>query len=129
MPAAKRILVVSADNALYSRLVNHLSSDKYSATAIDRIDVDLETEIVRNPPDIFIIDPQISRLNGVDISLRIRQISPAPILILTTARTIENQIRVLDLAAEDYLSEPFDVEEITGRIERILAADENVSSR
>ena len=121
MQSINRVLVVSADVLLHNRLSNHLSSENYEIKVIKKANSELEEIIGETSPHIIVVDPEISQLNGVDISLRIRQVTPAPILVLTTARTLDNQLRALDLAAEDYLSEPFDVNEVVERIEHILS--------
>jgi DNA-binding response OmpR family regulator len=124
MASAKKVLVVSADITLFHRLKGHLSEDEYQVSSVQKSDQELKKAIDEFAPDIIVVDPEISTLRGVEVSLLIRQWTPTPILILTTAMTLENQVRALDLAAENYLSEPFDISLIGKRIAHILAVNQ-----
>jgi two-component system, OmpR family, KDP operon response regulator KdpE len=120
MSPVKKVLVISTDIALYQRLNSQLSPEEYCFTLVQKTDEELRTSIEEVAPDIIIVDPDISTLRGVEVSLLIRQWTPTPILILTVARTLENQVRALDLAAEDYLSEPFAISHVARQIDHIL---------
>jgi two-component system, OmpR family, response regulator protein BraR/BceR len=122
MVSARKVLVISADITLFSRLEGHLS--EYQVKNIQKSDQELKAAIDEFSPDIIVVDPDISTLHGVEVSLLIRQWTPTPILILTTAMTLDNQVRALDLAAENYLSEPFDISLIIKRIEHVLALNQ-----
>jgi DNA-binding response OmpR family regulator len=124
MVSAKKVLVVSADITLFQRLKGHLSAEEYVVVCVQKSDQELKKAINECTPEIIVVDPEISLLHGVEVSLLIRQWTPTPILILTTAMTLENQVRALDLAAENYLSEPFDISLIATRIAHILAVNQ-----
>ncbi len=119
--SAKKILVISTDVLLNERLQKQLSREDYHLIYTRKTDIGLKTIIEENSPDLMIVDPGISDLRGMDISLRIRRWTPVPILVLTTARTENNEVRALDLTAEDCLSEPFDMAIIAARINNILS--------
>jgi DNA-binding response OmpR family regulator len=128
MALAKKVLIISADILLYQRLRNQLSAEEYQVYLVKKTDDAMKTTIDGLNPDIIVVDPDISVLQGVEISLLIRQWTPKPILILTTAMTLDNQVRALDLAAEDYLSEPFDMSIIVRRIEHIFSLEQTAES-
>jgi DNA-binding response OmpR family regulator len=128
MVLAKKVLIISADVLLYQRLRNQLSAEEYQVSLVKKTDEALKATIDEIDPDIVVVDPDISVLQGVEISLMVRQWTPKPILILTTAMTLDNQVRALDLAAEDYLSEPFDMSIIAGRIEHIFSLEQTTES-
>jgi DNA-binding response OmpR family regulator len=128
MVSARKVLVISADITLFSRLEGHLSGGQYRVKNIQKSDQELKEAIDEFSPDIIVVDPEISTLHGVEVSLLIRQWTPTPILILTTAMTLDNQVRALDLAAENYLSEPFDISLIVKRIEHVLALNQPAES-
>ncbi|MBN1188921.1 MAG: response regulator transcription factor [Dehalococcoidales bacterium] len=128
MVSAKKILIVSADILLFQRLRKQLSEEEYTICLVARTDETLKNTIDELVPDIIVVDPDISILHGVEISLLIRQWTPKPILILTTAMTLDNQVRALDLAAENYLSEPFEMSIVAGRIEHVLSLEQAAES-
>jgi DNA-binding response OmpR family regulator len=124
MDSAKQVLVISANIELFNRLRSHLSAEEYQIAIVHKTDNELKTYIDEQTPDIIVVDPEISTLHGVEVSLLVRQWTPSPILILSTALTLENQVRALDLAAEDYLSEPFDISLVVKQIANILAQNQ-----
>jgi DNA-binding response OmpR family regulator len=128
MSKVKKILVISANILLFQRLKKQFSTDEYQVFMIPNTENDLKTRIDELNPDIVVVDPEISILNGVEISLLIRQWIPEPILILTTAMTLDNQVRSLDMAAQNYLSKPLDMSVIAGRIEQVLSMEESAES-
>ena len=121
MITGKKILIVSSDKELYRRFKNHFSERDYDATHTQWTGNELKSIINEVNPDLIVVDPQTPSLQGLEISLRIRGWTPVPILILSTAETRENEVRTLDLAAIDYLSEPFNIGIVATRIDKILA--------
>ena len=121
MISIKNVLIISEDVELISRLTKALLVPEYRVICVSRTDKKLRLKINQFNPDLIIVDPEIPTLRGISLSLLLRQWLPAPILILSTARTQDNEIRALDMEADDYLSEPFDVGVVSVRIDRIIA--------
>jgi len=98
-----------------------LSGPEYQVFYALRTEQQLQQKIVEINPSLIIVDPDIPALRGISLSLLIRQWSPAPILMLSAARTQPDEIRMLDIDAEEYLSEPFDISLFSARIDNILS--------
>jgi DNA-binding response OmpR family regulator len=122
----KKILIVSRDNELYRRLNNHLFESGYKAKTTRETGSELKPIIDELAPDLIIVNPETPSLQGLEISLLIRQWTPVPILILTTDDTRESEVRTLDLSAKDYLSEPFAVGVVAARINKILSMSTSI---
>ena len=80
----------------------------------------LDALLVRQPPDMIILDLMLPGEDGLSICRRLRAKSDVPILMLT-ARTDEiDRVVGLELGADDYLGKPFAIRELTARIRAIL---------
>jgi two-component system, OmpR family, response regulator MprA len=121
MDCLKKILIVGNDQRLHNRIKSILSEKKCRISYTSQINDGLKSIIDKTNPELIIVDPEISRLKGIEISLLVRRWTPVPILILTTAQTMEHEVRALDLKAEDCLSEPIDISLVAERINNILS--------
>jgi DNA-binding response OmpR family regulator len=73
------------------------------------------------PPDLIILDIMLPRLDGVGVLKRMRQAgSRIPVIMLTARDTTLDKVHSLDLGADDYLTKPFDIEELLARIRALL---------
>ncbi|MCK7590372.1 response regulator transcription factor [Subsaxibacter sp. CAU 1640] len=71
--------------------------------------------------DIVIIDVMMPRLDGFKLSKKISKKNPeTPFLFLTARKAKEDRIKGLSLGADDYISKPFEVEELILRINNII---------
>jgi DNA-binding response OmpR family regulator len=72
-------------------------------------------------PALIILDIMLPRLDGVGVLKRIRQGgSRIPVIMLTARDTTLDKVHSLDLGADDYLTKPFDIEELLARIRALL---------
>jgi DNA-binding response OmpR family regulator len=70
--------------------------------------------------DLVILDVTMPELDGWDILDRIRDLSDVPVLMLTARDTETDRVRGLRGGADDYVSKPFDRDELLARIEGLL---------
>lgn len=71
-------------------------------------------------PDMVVLDLMMPGMDGLEVCRRLRAWSDVPILVLS-ARTQERQkVAALDLGADDYLTKPFGMDELTARIRAAL---------
>ena len=75
----------------------------------------------RERPDLVILDVNMPRLNGFEVLKRIRAGgSPTPVMMLTVRSAEEDQVRGLDLGADDYLAKPFSPRTLLARVRALL---------
>ncbi len=72
------------------------------------------------PIDLVILDIMMPHLDGLETTRRIRQQSIVPIIILTALGEENDKIRAFDLGADDYLTKPFGIGELLGRVKAVL---------
>jgi two-component system KDP operon response regulator KdpE len=71
-------------------------------------------------PDLVVLDIMMPDMDGWDMLRRLRQFSEVPVIMLTAITGVDSRIRGLDGGADDYLSKPFEVEELKARIRAML---------
>ena len=70
--------------------------------------------------DLVILDLMMPYLDGLETTRRIRESSETPIIILTALGEESDKVHAFDLGADDYLTKPFGVGELLGRIKAVL---------
>lgn len=77
--------------------------------------------MIRNEPiELVLLDILLPDMNGFDICRDVRQFSDVPIVMLTTLNRTEDIVHGFSLGADDYITKPFSLREVQGRIEAIL---------
>ena len=69
---------------------------------------------------LVIMDIMMPHMDGLEATRRIRQESHVPIIILTAMGEESDKVRAFDLGADDYLTKPFGVGELLGRVKAVL---------
>lgn len=70
--------------------------------------------------DLVILDLMMPHLDGLETTRRIRESSKTPIIILTALGEESDKVQAFDMGADDYLTKPFGVGELMGRIKAVL---------
>lgn len=72
------------------------------------------------PFDLIILDVMMPDLNGIEVLRRVRQNSTIPVILLTAKGETMDKVMGLDFGADDYLTKPFEIEELLARIRSAL---------
>lgn len=75
---------------------------------------------IQNDYDIILLDIMIPKINGFEVCRRIRKEKSTPIIMLTAKGETTDKVNGLDGGADDYLTKPFEIEELLARIRVIL---------
>jgi two-component system KDP operon response regulator KdpE len=70
----------------------------------------------RHPPDLVILDLGLPDLDGVEVIAGLRGWTPAPIIVLSGRDGSPDKVRALDAGADDYVTKPFNVDELLARM-------------
>jgi two-component system KDP operon response regulator KdpE len=71
-------------------------------------------------PDIAVLDIMMPGLSGLEVMRRLREHGSMPIILVSAKNTNMDKVRGLELGADDYISKPFDPEELSARIRAVL---------
>ncbi len=76
-------------------------------------------------PDAMILDLGLPDLDGADLIVQLRKWSSIPILVLSGRTELEKKIGALTAGADDYISKPFEIEELVARVETVFRRIQN----
>jgi DNA-binding response OmpR family regulator len=71
-------------------------------------------------PALLVIDLMMPQMDGFELCRRVKQIADLPIIVLSAVDASEAKVRALQEYAEDYITKPFDPDELAARIHRVL---------
>ena len=75
---------------------------------------------IKNNYDIILLDIMLPKINGMEVCRRLRMKKETPIIMLTAKGDITDKVNGLDIGADDYLTKPFEIEELLARMRVIL---------
>ncbi len=111
-----RVLVVEDDRAIATALHRALEREGYSpvtvGTAADALNA--------LPVDFILLDLGLPDRDGAELFSRLREVSSAPVIIVTARGTEEDRVAGLNLGADDYVVKPFGVRELVARMNAVL---------
>ncbi len=76
-----------------------------------------------SPPDLMLLDVMMPEIDGLTVLKRMRSdplTANIPVIVLTARSLAEDRVKGLDLGADDYITKPFDLEELIARIRTVL---------
>ncbi len=71
-------------------------------------------------PALVVVDLMMPGMDGFELARRIKQLADIPIIVLSAVDESEAKVSALELYAEDYVTKPFDPDELIARIQRVL---------
>lgn len=115
-----KILVVEDEPDLLMGLKENLEYEGYKV-AIAADGLAALSAVQRDTPDLIVLDLMLPKLDGYEVCrrLRNRQVD-VPIIILTAKSQEVDKVLGLELGADDYITKPFSLRELTARIKAVL---------
>ena len=116
---ATRVLFVEDDtNIVYlirSNLLVRGFDVQVSSSGSDALEL-----IEKSEPSVVLLDLMLPTVNGFDLCREIRQQSDVGLIVVSARADESDKVRALNLGADDYLTKPFDVEELLARMAATL---------
>lgn len=111
------ILLVDDEDTVISYLKKELQYEDYNVMLArdgqEALDV---YEANQASIDLIILDWMLPKLDGLEVMRRIRRQSALPIIMMTARDYVGDKVSGLDAGADDYITKPFDIEELLARI-------------
>lgn len=117
---AERILIVE-DEAKIARVIQlELEHEGYTVEIARDGRKGLD-KVKQNHHDLVLLDIRLPELNGLEVLRRIRKSgNTLPVILLTARNSTPDKVSGLDQGADDYISKPFEIEELLARIRACL---------
>jgi two-component system KDP operon response regulator KdpE len=113
------ILVVDDEPQITRVLKTTLSSHGYAARTAS--DGDEALQIMKEwNPDLVITDLRMPNMDGLDLCRQVRKKSRVPIIVLSVKGEERIKVEALDAGADDYVTKPFNVNELLARVRAAL---------
>jgi diguanylate cyclase (GGDEF)-like protein len=118
----KKIVVAEDDDAIAHLVAAALGDAGF--LCLRAHDGDEAISLVRREaPDLLILDVMMPHVDGLEVAKRLKAdvlASRIPILMLTSLSAVDDRVKGLDAGADDYLSKPFDLRELTARVRALI---------
>ncbi len=119
MSAKSTILVVDDEETIREVVCRYLEREGYvareAADGYEALDI-----IRHDPPALIVLDLMLPGIDGLSLTQHLRQDHQIPIIMLTAKSEANDRIRGLDLGADDYITKPFNPQEVVSRVRAVL---------
>lgn len=115
-----RILIVEDDAILANGLIRTFTQASY---AVDHVANGAQADLMLQESvyDLVILDLGLPKMDGMEVLKKLRQQgNKVAVLILTARDAIESRVKGLDLGADDYLTKPFNLDELEARLRALI---------
>ncbi len=120
--STETILVVDDDTDILALLEMSLASDGFKVITASNGENGLQKAKVEQP-DLILLDVMMPQMDGLEVIKRLKdntETSAIPVLWLTAKTQTEDKLRGLEIGGDDYITKPFDLREVTARINAVL---------
>jgi DNA-binding response OmpR family regulator len=119
---SERILVIDDDTDVVQFVRLSLAREGYEVVTAQEGAAGLRLAL-ETPPDLVLLDILMPDIDGLELLSRLR-VNPAttnvPVVLLTARADAHDRVRGLELGADDYITKPFDIEELVARVGAVL---------
>lgn len=113
------VLIVDDDSKLRTLLADYLKKEDFRVFAAVSGPEAL-TAFAEHNPDIVVLDLMLPGMDGYEVCRRIREKSAVPVIMLTARDAEYDRLNGLEIGADDYVTKPFSIRELTARVRALL---------
>jgi DNA-binding response OmpR family regulator len=118
-PVRPRVLVVEDDDGIRTSLALALEDEGY------QVDPQASGEgalaaVSAVPPDLMLVDLMLGRMDGFTFIRSARQVTDAPVIVVSARDDTHDIVAALEAGADDYVTKPFVVKEVTARLRALM---------
>jgi DNA-binding response OmpR family regulator len=120
LPALRpAVLLVDDDPTLLSVLARRLAREGFDVRTAPSGQAALKA-LDKSWPALVVADLMMPGMDGFELCRRIKRIADLPIIVLSAVDAGEAKVRALEEYAEDYVTKPFNPDELVARVQRVL---------
>ena len=119
---AETILIVDDDLDILELLKMNLEPEGYNVRTANDGESAVQSAST-NPPDLILLDVMMPYKDGFQVIEELKDIEHTknvPVILITARGQTEDKVLGLDTGADDYITKPFDLREVTARVEAVL---------
>lgn len=114
-----KVLIVEDDKGISDFVIPELEHEGFKTSLAETGRQALE-KFEAEQPDLILLDIMLPELNGLEVLRRIRAKSNVPVILETARGETIDKITGLNAGADDYISKPFEIEELLARINALF---------
>lgn len=115
-----KVLIIEDELSLQQTLKLNLELENYNVETCDN-GGDAISIIKKFTPDLILLDIMLPVIGGIEIYKQLKDLNNnTPVIFLTAKNNVQDKIEGLKLGADDYITKPFDLEELLLRIQNVL---------
>ncbi|OFW55502.1 MAG: DNA-binding response regulator [Actinobacteria bacterium RBG_19FT_COMBO_54_7] len=115
----KKVLIVEDERPMAEAISFSLRKEGYEVDIA--LDGELGWEMCKNGGyDLILLDLMLPKMDGMEICRKLRQESSTPIIMLTAKDSDLDKVLGLEMGADDYITKPFNMRELTARVKAVL---------
>jgi two-component system OmpR family response regulator len=114
-----QILVVDDDATIREAIAEYLRKNELRVTAAAS-GAEMMRALDEHAIDLILLDLRLGDEDGMQLARKLREYSPIPIIIVTGKQDDADRIMGLELAADDYITKPFNLRELLARTRAVL---------
>jgi len=113
------VLIIEDEQAIIDILKFNFKKEGYKVLEAMDGQTGLELALSENP-DLILLDVMLPRMDGFEVCKKIREKSSVPVIMLTAREEEVDKVLGLELGADDYMTKPFSIRELTARVKANL---------
>ncbi|MGB4588016.1 MAG: response regulator transcription factor [Clostridiaceae bacterium] len=120
----KNILIVEDERKLARFMELELEHEGYNVDIVSDGQTAL-MNLMNNHYDVMLLDLMIPIVDGIEVTKRARTFTDVPIIMITARDGLQDKVKGLDIGADDYMTKPFEMEELLARLRVLFRKKEN----
>ncbi len=119
MTESYRIMVLGTDPKLTEKISSALKKEHYQLSILNRL-AESQDPVSSFHPDLIIIDPSFSSQDPHERLQSFWEVTHIPVLVVSRNADVSLKVLWLEMGADDFLVEPFDIREFTARVHALI---------
>ena len=119
MVAKQKILIVDDDNNIAELISLYLTKECFETKIVNDGELALK-EFQTFRPNLILLDLMLPGIDGYQVCREIREISSKPVIMVTAKGEVFDKVLGLELGADDFVTKPFDMKELSARVKAVL---------
>lgn len=125
--ANERVLVIEDDADINRLLCRYLEKEGYQAVAAFS-GTEARLQLQFGSFDLILLDLMLPGVTGEELINEIRPTSQIPIIVISAKTSLESKVNALKIGADDYVTKPFEREEVLARVDALLRRSRNTNT-